>query len=353
MPTPNIHAAPILILDDEELNIDHLKLLLKRAGFGNVHGVTDSRRALPAYRDLRPDLVLLDLNMPHIDGFGVLEQLRAIEEESYVPVMVLTAQSDRDSRLRALDAGARDFLSKPFDAIEAVTRIRNLLEVRVLHRQVLSHNRALEEAVQARTAELRTSQLEVVQRLCRAAEYRDNETGLHILRMSHYSALLAREYGMTADECEMILNASPMHDVGKIGIPDQILLKPGKLDAEEWRVMQTHTTIGAELLAQHNSAVVELGRTIALTHHEKWDGSGYPQGLSGENIPLAGRVVAVCDVFDALTSERPYKRAWSVEEAVAEITRCSGTHFDPRLVTLFNRILPGMLAIRERYRDGS
>lgn len=219
-------------------------------------------------------------------------------------------------------------------------------ELRRLHQAVRHQNRFLEEKVRERTKELQDSRLEVIHRLGRAAEYRDNDTGLHTIRMSRYAAALGRAAGMTEAECELLLHASPLHDVGKIAIPDRILLKPGKLDPDEWEVMKTHAAIGAELLAGSRSELMQMAETIALTHHEKWDGSGYPRGLKGEEIPLVGRICALCDVFDALTSERPYKKAWSVPEAMAEIERGSGTHFDPRLVELFKQILPEIMEIR-------
>lgn len=224
-------------------------------------------------------------------------------------------------------------------------------ELNRLYQTIRLQNAMLEVKVQERTKELHDAHLELVQRLGRAAEYRDNETGFHIIRMGQYSALLGRAAGMTEAECEMLLHASPMHDIGKIGIPDRILLKPGKLDPEEWEIMKTHTLIGSELLSGSSSPLMQMAAIIAETHHEKWDGSGYPHGLKGEEIPLVGRICALCDVFDALTTERPYKKAWSVADAVAEIERGSGTHFDPRLVELFKQMLPEILAVKDRYAD--
>jgi putative two-component system response regulator len=253
--------------------------------------------------------------------------------------------------LRALDQGARDYLTKPFDRSELLARVRNLIEAHRLHKLVRDENALLEARVHERTRELRNTRLQIVQRLGRAAEYRDNETGYHILRMSHTSALLARSLGWDPGRCELLLHASPMHDIGKIGIPDHILLKPGKLSPEEWEIMKTHTTIGAHILEGDDSDVLTLAREIALTHHEKWDGTGYPQGLAADDIPVAGRIVAIADVFDALTSERPYKTAWGVDQAVDFLKHNSGAHFDPALIEVFIGRLPEVLAIRTRYAE--
>ena len=242
-------------------------------------------------------------------------------------------------------------MQKPFDSLEALARIHNLLEVRLLHKALRQHNAVLEDRVRARTQELQETRLEIVRRLGRAVEYRDNETGLHVIRMSHYAASLGRVAGMSPTECETLLHACPMHDIGKIGIPDRILLKPDRLDPDEWAVMKTHTTIGAELLSGHDSDIMQMAHQTALTHHEKWDGTGYPQGLNREDIPLVGRITAICDVFDALTSTRPYKPAWSVEEAIAELKELRGTHFDPTLIDLFCDILPEILLIQQQYAD--
>jgi putative two-component system response regulator len=346
-----IRAAKILVVDDLELNIKLLETLLAEAGYSQVFSTIDSRKVAEMYRDIRPDLVLLDLHMPYLNGFQVMEQLRALEQGSYIPVLVLTGLPDQATRLRALESGARDFLSKPFEHIEALTRIRNMIEVRLLHNSAREQNRILEEKVRERTQELRETQLEIIRRLGRAAEYRDNVTGMHVIRMSQYCARLAREIGWTAEECETLLYASPMHDIGKIGIPDRILLKEGKLNAEEWEIMKSHASIGAELLDGSSSPLMQMAMRIALTHHEKWDGTGYPRGLRGEDIPMVGRIVSLCDVFDALTSERPYKEAWPIEDVMDEILAQAGRHFDPSLVEVFNRILPDLLEIRNHYND--
>ena len=343
--------ARILIVDDQEVNVLLLEKLLKGAGYKNLKSTTDSREVTSIYSEFKPDLILLDLFMPHLDGFQVMEELKKIEKEIFLPILVLTALTEQAVRVRALVSGAKDFLSKPFDRAEVLNRIRNLLEVRLLHKQVLNQNKILEEKVRERTKELRDTRLQIIRRLGRAVEYKDNETGLHIIRMSRFSVLIGSAAGLDDEASELLLNASPMHDIGKIGIPDQILCKPGKLDPDEWEIMKTHTTIGADLLSDHDSELLKTAHEIALTHHENWDGSGYPQGLKGNDIPLFGRICALSDVFDALTSQRPYKKAWTVEDSVAEIRNGSGKQFDPNLVASFLGILPEILMIREQYAD--
>ncbi len=347
----NPEEADILIVDDEPFNLKLMDKMLGAQGYTNLVLVQDPRLVLEHYRKRRPDLILLDINMPYMDGFAVLDALRELNDTLLPPVVVLTAQHGRDYLLRALNAGARDFIGKPFDRLELLARVRNLLDAHMAHRMVHEQKQVLDDLVHQRTDELRQTRLQVVQRLGRAAEYRDNETGYHIMRMSQISELLARKLGWSDAECELMLNASPMHDIGKIGIPDEILLKPGKLDQGQWEIMKTHTTIGAELLGGDDSELLELARSIALTHHEKWDGSGYPAGLCGEEIPQAGRIVAVADVFDALTSIRPYKKAWPLDEAVDYVRDNAGTHFDPAIVAQFEAALSDINAIRARYSE--
>mgnify|MGYP000199267757 CR=1 FL=1 len=350
--------AEILIVDDKPENVQLLEMMLSYSGYTKVRSTTDSREVLGLYRDNDFDLILLDIRMPHLDGFQVMEQLSDNIKDGYLPVLILTAQNDMETRIKALEAGAKDFVTKPFDQIEVLNRISNMLEVRCLHNRLKRQNEFLEAKVcerthelQQRNEELGRTRLEIIRHLGRAGEYRDNETGMHVLRMSKSCRRLALAVGLGENRAEQILQASPMHDVGKIGIPDHILLKPGKLDPDEWEVMKNHVEIGADLMSENDSDLIQLARTIALSHHEKWDGSGYPNGAKGEDIPIEGRICAICDVFDALTSKRPYKPAWPIEKAIDVINKSSGTHFDPRLVSLFNDILPDILEIREKYAD--
>ncbi|NIP99853.1 MAG: response regulator [Nitrospinaceae bacterium] len=344
-------SAKILIVDDEQGNIHVLKRMLKAAGYQNITSTTDSRTTFDLYKTLHPDLVLLDIKMPGFNGFDVMQGLSGIEKEGYLPILVLTAQLDSDTKLKALKAGAKDFVNKPFNIEEMLVRIENLLEVRMLHNSVHFEKRNLEEQIRERTQALQQYQIEIIHRLARAAEYRDNETGMHVIRMSKLCERLARGVGMQQKECEILRHASPMHDIGKIGIPDHILLKSGKLTPEEWKVMQTHAEIGALILSGSNSDLLQMAEVIAGTHHERWDGTGYPRGLKGEEIPVAARIVTVCDVFDALTSDRPYKRSWTIEDAVAEMEKQSGKMFDPHIVKTFISLLPEMVEITRQFAD--
>ncbi|MCK4710084.1 MAG: HD domain-containing protein, partial [Gammaproteobacteria bacterium] len=293
-----------------------------------------------------------------MDGFELIEKLISLDDNFLPPILVLTAQQAQEYRQRGLDLGARDFITKPFVVNELLARVKNQLEMRQAQALLRDQNQHLEEMVRERTIELQIahqqlheSRLQVVRRLGRAAEYRDNETGLHIIRMSYISVILGRAAGMSEEDLDLLLNASPMHDIGKIGVPDSILLKPGKFEPEEWEIMKTHAQIGADILSGDDSPMMSMAREIALAHHEKWDGSGYPGGIKGEGIPLVGRVAALADVFDALTSERPYKKAWAVNDAVEFIKENSGSHFDPDLVKCFLENLDLITDIKEKYME--
>jgi len=333
----NMHLdAKILIVDDQETNLHLLKSVLKKANYTNIMTMSDPRDALHSFSMLQPDLIMLDLMMPYMSGFEVMELLRPlIAQEDYLPILVLTADATSKVKHRALDMGAHDFLAKPIDTVEVLLRVHNLLKTRFLHLHLADRNRSLEDEVSERTSELREAHIEVLERLAMAAEYRDDETGQHIRRVSTTAVLLANCLGVPESDLELIRRASQLHDVGKIGIPDDILLKPGKLTPAEFEVMKTHTTIGTRILSGARSDLVRMASAIAYTHHERWDGLGYPRRLSGDGIPIEGRIVAVADVFDALTHSRPYKEAWPVEEALAEIKRQSGSQFDPAVVTAF------------------
>ncbi|MBN1423211.1 response regulator [Candidatus Fermentibacteria bacterium] len=349
MITPDrIVQARILVVDDEPANTRLLEQLLGKAGYENYLSTSDPRTVADLYEAFRPDLLLLDLHMPGMDGFEVMQHLSTKTTDGYVPILVLTADPDQAVRIRALESGAKDFLTKPFDPVEVATRIRNLIEVRLLYEDLRQQNVILEQKVRERTEELHQTRLEIIHRLSRAAEFHDTGTGVHIMRMSQYCALVARTAGLSDAQADLVLSASPMHDVGKIGIPDRILLKPSALSAEERAVMQRHTVIGAELLSGHRSTLMRMAATIAYTHHERWDGTGYPRGLAREDIPIEGRIVSLCDVFDALISPRPYKPSWPRGEAVREVNRLSGMAFDPSLVDAFHVALPAIEEIIER-----
>lgn len=343
--------ARIMIVDDEPANLKLLSKLLSSRGYSLLTPIEDSRQVISSYVQSRPDLILLDINMPHLNGYQLIEQLHQLDDPLLPPIVILTAELGREQLVKALAAGARDFLSKPFDATELFMRVRNLLDAYLAHRLLHDQKAMLEAIVQLRTEALNQTRLQVVRSLSRASEFRDNETGMHIVRMSLYSALLAKHLGWAELESDLMLHASPMHDVGKIGIPDAILLKPGKFTLPEWNIMKTHATIGAEILSTGDSDLLQMASSIALTHHEKWDGTGYPKGLAGEAIPQEGRIVAVADVFDALTSERPYKTAWPVEAAIAHIHEQSGLHFDPAVVAQFQHCLPEIMNIRTQHAE--
>lgn len=336
--------ARILVVDDHRSNLKFLDSLLKKIGYKNLFLTTDPTQVCDLYKDLNPDLIILDIVMPLMDGFEVLEKLRElIPSTTYFPILVLTADSSNDARLKSLWLGAKDFLTKPFDSTEVILRIRNLLETRFLHLQLQNQNQSLEQMVQERTQELEESHLEILARLARAAEYRDDDTGEHTWRVAKISALIAHEIGLPDDVVKLILHASRLHDVGKIAIPDSILLKPGKLTFEEFEIMKSHTRLGAEILSGGRTKLLQMAECIALSHHEKWAGNGYPRGLKGEDIPIEGRIVTVADVFDALTHDRPYKKAWTLGEAMAEIESQKGQQFDPSVIQAFKKVLPMVL----------
>jgi len=339
LPNRPTDEARILIVDDEEPNIRLLEQILSTGGYTCVHSTSDSRQVLDLYREFEPDLILLDIKMPHLDGHQVLEQLGSVvPEDEYLPVLVLTSDGSTPTKRRALSGGAKDFLTKPFSSVEVRLRVQNLLETRFLHRTLRDHNRLLEQRVERRTAqlvrrtdELEEARIEILQRLARAAEFRDDATGLHTRRVARIAFLLAERLGLPDEDVGLIRRAAPLHDIGKIGVPDTVLLKPGPLDTSEIEVMRAHAAIGADILSGSRVPLLGTGREIALTHHEWWDGSGYPAGLGDEAIPASGRVVAAADVFDALTHKRPYKDAWSPEDAADEIRRLAGIQFDPQV----------------------
>jgi two-component system, response regulator RpfG len=297
------------------------------------------------------DLVLVDYMMPEMDGIEFVKRLRALPGYEHVPIVMITVHDDRKVRYAALDAGITDFLTKPIDARECLARCRNLLTLRRQHVVLEDRRRLLEHMVEDATREVREREKETLLRLARAGEFRDEETGYHLIRMSRYSRLIANAIGLDADEAETVELAAPLHDIGKIGIPDHILLKADKLDGAEWEVMRRHPVIGHEILKGSASKYVRMGALIALGHHEKYDGSGYPNGLVGDHIPLCARIVAVADVYDALTSVRPYKNAWGSEQAFEYVTGQAGRHFDPRMVEAFSGMKKQVLQVQHEWRD--
>jgi putative two-component system response regulator len=338
-PQSVLQGMRVVVVDDEPANTALLVGLLKHWQYSNVVAITDPTRVVDAFTELVPDLLLLDVNMPVLNGFDVMRLLaRWTHGNLRVPILVLAADRSDETKHRALALGARDFLTKPFDPEEVRLRVANLLELRQLQLQLNAHADVLEERVRQRTLQLDLARLEVVQRLALAAEYRDDETQQHAQRIGRNAALLAAGMGLPSATIQRIRRAAPLHDIGKIAIPDSILLKPGKLTAEERELMKSHTLIGAHILAGSQSQLLRVASEIALSHHERWDGNGYPHGLAGAAIPLVGRLVAVADVFDALTHRRPYKHAWPVNEAVAEILRQSSRQFDPTIVEVFETL---------------
>ncbi len=372
-PTPSNHDLPlkkeqgtakgkparqtILIVDDSEAN----RMVLNDQIFALGHTPVLAENGLSALSKISenpPSLILLDVMMPEMNGIEVLDRLKRDSQLCHIPVIMVSALDQMNSIVHCIQNGALDYLVKPFNPTLLKARINAALASKQLHDQeqayrkkIESYNVLLEQKVRERTRELEETRLEVVHRLGRAAEYRDYETGMHVVRMSHLCRLLGRAAGLDEKQCQLLMLASPMHDIGKIGIPDQILLKPDKLNDEEWEIMKTHTTIGGKILDGGRSELMKMARTIALTHQEKWDGSGYPAGLKEKEIPLVGRISAVCDVFDALTSERPYKKAFSVESSIQVMQQGRAQHFDPKLFDLFKENLPLMVEVIKKYRD--
>lgn len=334
--------ARLLLVDDEEDNLEVLRRILEADGYRHIHTTTDPCEVSILTVDLDPDLILLDVVMPMMNGHDVLEGLQELGLLTpYRPVLVLTSDHSRQAQRQAWEKGANDFLTKPLSPSEVRLRVRNLLETRMLHKALRAQNEQLEDRVQERTAALEEARLQVLYRLARAAEYRDDDTGQHTRRVGATSGRIARAIGLDPAVATNIEMAAPLHDVGKIGIPDAILLSSTTLTAAEFEVMKTHCVIGADLLSSPDVPLLQLASEIALSHHERWDGAGYPRGLAGDEIPLAGRIVAVADTFDALTHSRPYKRAWSREEALDELRRLSGVAFDAEIVEVFESSLRG------------
>ena len=348
----------ILVVDDSRTDRLYLRKILLHEGY-EVIEATDGLDALSILSSEVPDLILLDIIMPGIDGIEVAKRIKENDKTSIIPiVMVSSMREDIKYRVNALKAGADDFLNKPVDSMELVARVQSLLKIKAYNEYIYNYKNDLENEVAIRTAELQKAfkkikevSLEIIYRLTQAAVYKDEGTGAHIKRVSLYAAAIARAMGLKETIVENILYASPMHDIGKIGIPDHILLKTGKLNQDEWEIMKQHTVIGSKILMKSNVEFIQLGEIIALTHHEKWDGSGYSQGLAGTQIPLAGRITAIADAFDAIGSQRPYKKALPVEKSFEIIKNSRGTHFDPDVVDAFFSIKDEILAIEKQHKD--
>ncbi len=333
----------ILVVDDTPENIDVCRGIL--SDDYRIKVALNGERALKIAESASPpDLVLLDIMMPEMDGYEVCERLKANPLTKRIPIIFLTAKNQMEDEMKGFSLGAVDYITKPISPPIVKARVRT-------HLALYDQNRILEDKVRQRTAELNETRLEIIRRLGRAAEYKDNETGLHVIRMSHYSRVLATAVGMEPRDTDLLYNAAPMHDIGKIGIADRVLLKPGKLDDNEWDIMRRHPAFGANIIGDHISELLEIARLVALTHHEKWNGKGYPQGIAGEEIPLVGRITAIADVFDALTTERPYKQAWPLDKAFNLIEEEAGNHFDPNLATLFIQNRDEILNIKNQYAE--
>lgn len=323
-------SRTILLVDDEPTNLHILKQILQ-SDYQLLYA-KDSHKVLEIAREQQPDLILLDVLMPGLSGFDVCLALKQDAKTVRIPVIFVSAMSDSIDEAHGFEVGAVDYISKPVSPAIVKARVTTHLSL-------------------VRTEELQETRQEIIRRLGRAAEFRDNETGLHVIRISHYSKLLALAAGFSEIAADELFYAAPMHDVGKIGIPDHILLKPGPLSEEEWNIMRQHPKIGAEIIGEHDSPLLKMARTISLTHHEKWDGTGYPNNLRGEDIPLVGRIITLVDVFDALTTRRPYKEAWPVEKAVDFLVNQAGRHFDPELVEMFLGLLPEVKEIMSRWAE--
>jgi putative two-component system response regulator len=353
----NNNNANVLIVDDDPAIHRMIGRILRRLPF-DLYNAGGGHEAFEIVQSISPDLILLDLSMPHMDGFEVAEHFKADSKTHNVPIIIITGNNGSDLLSRALGSCADDFISKTADPSEIIARMEYHIKRKCMLDQLHTDHLDCQDMVSLKSGQLtialnrlKEASLEVIWRLTAASEHRDNETGEHIKRMSHFAAAIARKMRLKKKTVDTLLYAAPMHDIGKIGIPDGILLKPGKLDEKEWEIMKSHTTIGADILAGSNIDLVKMGRVIALTHHEKWDGSGYPQGLKGPKIPLIGRIVAIADVFDALTSKRPYKEAFSVEKSIQIIAEGRGAHFDPDVVDAFFSIQDTILQIKDKYQE--
>jgi putative two-component system response regulator len=366
-------AALIMLIDDEPINIKVARRYLQEAGYKDFIAVTDSTIAMDEILAHKPDVIVLDVMMPRMNGIELLTSIRTSPQTAHIPVLILTANCERETRLRALDAGATDFLEKPVDPAELLPRVRNSLTIKAHHDHLERQAEELEAAVQKRTAELAASRLEVVQCLARAAEFRDDNTGRHVLRVGRYAGVIGRSLGLAEEFVNLLELAAQLHDVGKIGIPDSVLLKAGSLTPEEFDIVQRHcgfgkrvfesateqesfalrqhSKLGAQMLNCTSSPLIQIAARTALTHHERWDGTGYPLGLAGEDIPIEGRITAVADVFDALSSRRPYKPAFPLAKCFQILEEGRAKHFDPAVLDAFMSARDEIVRIQLEYAD--
>jgi len=346
--------AKILIVDDDEKNLKLMGALLKNYGY-NFETATNGVEAIEKTRRFSPDLIFLDIMMPDMDGYETCRRLKNDADTQHIPIVMVTALADRDSKIEGLKAGANDFISKPVDSTELMIRAKNLLRVKEFEDFLKQHNELLKAEVGKKTSELRESYIDTIHRLTTVAEYKDEDTATHIKRAGYYSSILARQLGWDEERIETIFYAAPMHDIGKVGIPSEILLKPGKLTPEEFSLMKTHTTIGGRILSDSVSDIIRMAEVIALSHHERWDGTGYPRGLKGEEIPIEGRIYNICDQYDALRSKRPYKPPFKHQKVIEILTqgdqRTMPGHFDPQVLEAFREVADEFNRIFEEHRD--
>jgi response regulator RpfG family c-di-GMP phosphodiesterase len=341
----------VLAVDDSDVNLAVYRGALSKLPDVQIVCHTSPIAALAWAKDHVVEVVVVDYHMPEIDGLQFIERFRGLATSEHTLVLMVTADAERAVRYRALEAGANDFLTKPIDRLEFTARMRNLMELARSRLQLATRSVWLREEVERATSNIAAREVETITRLTRAAEFRDEVTGQHVVRVGHMCATLARTIGLPDEECDMLRLAAPMHDIGKVATPDGILLKPGPLTADEFAIMRKHTIAGYEILKDSDSAMLQCAAEIALTHHERFDGKGYPHGLSGTGIPLSGRLCSIVDVFDALTSKRPYKEAWDVDRAIAMIDEATGTQFDPDIAAAFHACLDDLLAIKKRFSD--
>lgn len=346
-----LENSSVIIIDDEPMNVSVLSELFEMRGYKNVIGITDPVKAVELYQEQDFDIVLLDINMPVLNGFDVIEKFQKVDKQDPPPILILTALHDEETRMKALNGGANDFVTKPFKSAEVFSRVNNLLELHCAKKSLRKLNADLEQRVEARTQDFIKSQQEALRSLGAAAEFRDMDTADHTIRVGWYSRILGEKIGVNGNALDILFQAAPMHDIGKVGIPDSILLKQGKLTPDEWSTMQTHSEIGARILEHHTSPLMMAAKEIAHFHHEKWDGSGYPQKLKGIEIPINARIVIIADIFDALTIERPYKKPWALDKAVDYIISEEGRFFEPELIKVFKDVLPEFIKIKDKFND--